>query len=229
MSIEKSRSKGIDGQWIRDNETKEFEYEYSNSSDVKISYQKAVEMLALEKIKNELIFDGKFESQLRAFARDGITISRQQLIDDINKEVAKQRLSFGLDDLTLDSPAIDLQSIKDQAQIDELKNKLESVFGGIESSSNIESVRQDFSSQIEREEYFDEMYDLEIQKLIELKKNNDPNYEIELNNAIKKISSFTDRIYNVRSQIESDIRYQMNKYKKEQLSDGKIESFGMHR
>ena len=40
MSIESSRSSSIDGQWIRDNETKEFEYGYSRSEDAKTDYQK---------------------------------------------------------------------------------------------------------------------------------------------------------------------------------------------
>ena len=57
---------------------------------------------------------------------------------------------------------------------------------------------------------FDEIYESEVNKLIDLKKNNNPNYEIELNNAIKTISSLTDKISDVRSQIESDVNYEIS-------------------
>lgn len=246
MSIEKGRSKSIDGQWIRDNETKEFKYEYSRGDDVKPAYQKVVERLALNKIKNELLFNGMLEAQLRAFDKDGIIISRQQLIDDINREVARQRVSFDLgNEVSLELPKVDIQPSEEQSQIDRLKNNLGSIFGGTvrnenatleeqklidtpvvttdepitEKTLSTEQIVPQFNSQIEREEYFDEMYDSEIHKLTELKKNNDPNYEIELNNSIKKISSFTDRIPNVRDQIEIDIKYQLDRIKRENVQN----------
>lgn len=124
MSIENSRSSSIDGQWIRDNETKEFEYVYSKSEDAKTAYQKIVERLALNKIKNELLFNGMLDAQLRSFARDGITISREQLISDINKEVARQQVNFDLDS----DMALDVQQPQVQSEIDRLKSNLGSIF-----------------------------------------------------------------------------------------------------
>lgn len=124
MSIEKSRSNSIDEQWIRDNETKEFEYGYSKSEELKTAYQKVVERLALHKIKNELLFNGMLDAQLRSFSRDGITISKEQLIKDINKEVARQQVNFGLDyDI-----ALDVQQPQIETDIDMLKNNLDSIF-----------------------------------------------------------------------------------------------------
>ena len=124
MSIENSRSSSIDGQWIRDNETKEFEYGYSRSDDAKTAYQKIVERLALNKIKNELLFRGMLDAQLRSFERDGITISREQLIADINKEVARQQVSYDLDsDIALGAEQPQVQS-----DIDRLKNNLGNLF-----------------------------------------------------------------------------------------------------
>lgn len=120
MSIENSRSSSIDGQWIRDNETKEFEYGYSKSEDAKTAYQKIVERLALNKIKNELLFNGMLDAQLRSFSRDGITISREQLISDINKEVARQQVDFDLDS----DMALDVQQPQVQSEIDRLKSNL---------------------------------------------------------------------------------------------------------
>lgn len=124
MSIENSRSSSIDGQWIRDNETKEFEYGYSKSEDAKTAYQKIVERLALNKIKNELLFNGMLDAQLRSFARDGITISREQLISDINKEVARQQVNFDLDS----DMSLDVQQPQVQSEIDRLKSNLGSIF-----------------------------------------------------------------------------------------------------
>ena len=124
MSIEKSRSNSIDEQWIRDNETKEFEYGYSKSEELKTAYQKVVERLALHKIKNELLFNGMLDAQLRSFSRDGITISKEQLIKDINKEAARQQVNFGLDyDI-----ALDVQQPQEQSEIDRLKSNLGSIF-----------------------------------------------------------------------------------------------------
>ena len=124
MSIENSRSSSVDGQWIRDNETKEFEYGYSRSEDSKTAYQKIVERLALNKIKNELLFRGMLDAQLRSFERDGITISREQLIADINKEVARQQVNYDLDS----DIALDVQQPQVQSDIDRLKNNLGSIF-----------------------------------------------------------------------------------------------------
>ena len=69
------------------------------------------------------------------------------------------------------------------------------------SNLNIEHQEQDF----------DKIYDLEIKKLTPLKQNNNPNYEVELANTIRKLSTLTNKIPNIRAQIESDINYELNK------------------
>ena len=62
-----------------------------------------------------------------------------------------------------------------------------------------------------QEHDFDKIYDLEIKKLTPLKQNNNPNYEVELANTIRKLSTLTNKIPNIRAQIESDINYELNK------------------
>lgn len=62
-----------------------------------------------------------------------------------------------------------------------------------------------------QEQDFDKIYDLEIKKLTPLKQNNNPNYEVELANTIRKLSTLTNKIPNIRAQIESDINYELNK------------------
>ena len=148
MSIESSRRNGIDGKWIRENETKEFEYGYTTDTENKTSYQRAVKMLALEKIKNELIFSGMLEAQLRAFARDGIVISREQLISDINKEVARQSINHDLESkISFDESKTDTQRSDVEEQIDRLKNDLGSIFGEMPTKSITASTETDYSEQ----------------------------------------------------------------------------------
>lgn len=233
MSIEKSKSSSIDGQWIRDNESKEFEYGYSRSDDAKTAYQIIVERLALNKIKNELLFNGMLDAQLRTFASDGITISREQLIDDINKEVARQQVNYDLDS----GIALNVQQPQVQSDIDTLKNNLGSLFESaptqsqqpvnqsttiprepaIESTKVKDVLESTVQNPIHSEQDFDEVYDFEIKKLAELKKGNNPNYEVELSNTIRKISSLSDKISDVRGQIESDIKYELSISSKEQI------------
>lgn len=130
MSVENSRSGSIDGQWIRDNENKEYKYDYSHSNDEKTTYQKIVERLALNKIKNELLFNGMLDAQMRSFARDGITITKEQLMQDINKEVARQSVIYDLDYGTL------VEETQSQSQIDDLKNNLGRIFDSSVSTFN---------------------------------------------------------------------------------------------
>lgn len=88
---------------------------------------------------------------------------------------------------------------------DEIERIFESSQNQAQQSSN--SVR---NTQQEPEQDFDEIYDSLIVRLTELKKSNNPNYGVELENTIQKIASLTDRIPNIRSQIESDIRHEMS-------------------
>ena len=128
MSIENSRSNSIDGQWVRDNETKEFEYDYSKSEDAKSTYEIIVETLAQNKINNDLLFKGMVDAQVRLFERAGITISREQLMTDINKEVARQLVNIELENDIKSS--VQQQQMKSDVDSDiaRLKNNLGSFF-----------------------------------------------------------------------------------------------------
>ena len=131
MSIESGKRSSIDGQWIRENETKEFKYGYSSDAGTKTDYQRIVEMLALEKIQHELIFERLVESKIKAFARDGITISKEQLLSDVNREVTRQRITYDLDnEEKLVMPKVDEQKSDVQLQVEYLKNNLGEIFGG---------------------------------------------------------------------------------------------------
>ena len=71
-------------------------------NDDKMSYQMIVEKLALNKIRNELLFIGMVDEQLKALNSKGINVTREELLDDINKEVAKQRINFGIEKKTVE-------------------------------------------------------------------------------------------------------------------------------
>lgn len=278
-------------------------------------YNSAVKRLALEKMKNDILFDGKLRAVMRRLSSLGLEVSKESMLKDIETEVNRQKMSFDIE-----TPNI---SIESQSEIEQLKNNLGSIYESIStqeqrpinisgtiprepvlqspeiygiprnnltqmseqpiqptithteqekqeireqlqqvqeevnqrlewakqqpnepqftsthsdikdalpewtkdngisgySTPSTEQVKEEFNSQIRQEQNFDEIYDLEIKKLTELKKNNNPNYEMELANAIRKISSLTDRIPNIREQLESDINYEVSIATKEQTSN----------
>lgn len=120
--------RSIDGRWINNNETKEFRYgNNTREQSFKTEYQRIVEKLAKNKLEHELLFEGMINAQLRTLARDGITISREQLMADVNKEVAIQSIDF--------SPEASLGDPQIQSEIDMLKNNLGNMFGPVNTQS----------------------------------------------------------------------------------------------
>lgn len=276
-------------------------------NNVRQDYLNAVKRLALQKMKNDLMYEGMLGATIRRFSSLGLDVSRESISRDIEVEVNKQKtnLDFDIPDLSMESSA-DINQLKNNlgsifqsaseqsyqpanrsvsiprepaiepvinsekprdynmSQLREMQEKKEQVpvhteeeeqeirtqlqqaqeelaktlewakqqpneptFTSTRSENistspdwtkdtgisgytepSIEQVKNGLE-QANREQDFDKIYELELQKLSELKKNNNPDYEIELNNAIAKISSLTDRIPNIREQLESDIDYEM--------------------
>ena len=92
MSIERSRSKSIDGQWIRENETREFKYGYAVDGANSVAYQAAVKRLADFKIKNESMYKGMLEAEIRALENHGIFVPERKLEEDVNNRVMMLRM-----------------------------------------------------------------------------------------------------------------------------------------
>ena len=297
----------IDQKWIRENESKEYTFsapvQAKIDDNIKQQYLNAVKRLALDKIKNDLLFEGKLGTTMKNLSSMGLNVTRESILRDIEAEINRQQVSFGIERPSISS-AYDSQS-QTQTQIANLKNNLGNIFESIPtqeqkpiynsgsiprepavqspqsydnspqiSQSSIEQTQvdnekkiseqlrqaqEDMKQQLEwakqqpneptftstrgenislspewtkddgisgyteptieqvrnglestnKEQTFDDVYEFELKKLTELKKSNNPNYEVELNNAIAKISSLTDRIPNIREQIESDISYEM--------------------
>lgn len=262
--------------------------EYQN--DLRQQYISTIKRLALQKMKSDLLFEGSLGATIRKFSSQGLDVSRESILKDIDAEINRQQMNFDVETLFQEqNPISSLGTIPREPAIEpvwgaenirklnsqtaqEIQNRLEmqeekvkksnyteqekqeirnqmqqaqeqlaqtlewakqqpnvpqftSVHNDIIEESpewtrdrgvsgyskpDIEQVKEGFNSQVQQEQEFDVIYDLEIKKLAELKKNNNPNYEVELANAIRKISSLTDKIPDVRGQIESDINFEMS-------------------
>lgn len=279
--IDRNKIYGIDQEYIRKTENQEIKYD-----DLKDRYLKEVKKLALEKMKNDILFEGKLTSIMRSLTSLGLNITRESFLRDIEKEIRKQQLDFG-------SSSISYFNSTNDKELETLKSNLGNIFESSpqlvqeqqpvfqtifkepskESTSGVENNRetsversketkelQEQMKQVQeelakknewaqqqpnqpkfatinnnkpeslpewakdkgtsgysnlntehQEQDFDKIYDLEIKKLTQLKQNNNPNYEVELANTISKLSTLTNKIPNIRAQIESDINYEISK------------------
>ncbi len=92
-------------------------------------YLSAIKRLALDKMKNDILFEGKLEATMRNLSSSGLNISRENLLKDIQKEIGKQRMGFDLEaDFSIATPSIDIPSYDTSSQIDQLKNNLGNLF-----------------------------------------------------------------------------------------------------
>lgn len=279
--IDRNKIYGIDQEYIRKAEKQEIKYD-----DLKDRYLKEVKKLALEKMKNDILFEGKLNSIMRNLTSLGLNITRESLLRDIEKEIRNQQLDFGSSSISYSNSNVDkeLEALKSNlGNIFESSPQLvqeqkpvfqtisnapskESAFGvqnnretSLEQSKEtkelqeqMKQAQEELAKKIEwaqqqpnqpkfttinnnkpeslpewtkdkgtsrysnlntehQEQDFDRIYDLEIKKLAQLKQSNNPNYEVELTNTIRKLSTLTNKIPNIRAQIESDINYELNK------------------
>ncbi len=279
--IDRNKIYGIDQEYIRKTENQEIKYD-----DLKDRYLKEVKKLALEKMKNDILFEGKLNSIMRSLTSLGLNITRESLLRDIEKEIRNQQLDFGSSSISYSNSNVDkeLESLKSNLgnifeSSPQLVQEQQPVFQTIfkepskESTSGVENNRETSVEQSKetkelqeqmkqaqeelakkfewaqqqpnqpmfatinnnkpeslpewakdkgtseysnlnkehQEQDFDKIYDLEIKKLTPLKQNNNQNYEVELANTISKLSTLTNKIPNIRAQIESDINYEISK------------------
>ena len=279
--IDRNKIYGIDQEYIRKAEKQEIKYD-----NLKDRYLKEVKKLALEKMKNDILFEGKLNSIMRSLTSLGLNITRESLLRDIEKEIRNQQLDFGSSSISYSNSNVDkeLEALKSNLgnifeSSPQLVQEQKPVFQTIsqvpskESTSRVQSSREtsleqsketkelqeqmkqaqeELAKKIEwaqqqptqpkfttinnnkpeslpewtkdkgtsgysnlniehQEQDFDKIYDLEIKKLTPLNLINNPNYEVELANTIRKLSTLTNKIPNIRAQIESDINYELNK------------------
>lgn len=66
-------------------------------SDLERDYFNTVKMLALQKLKHEILFEGMLNSSIRRLSSLGIEISKEKLMQDIQKEMGMSSIDLDFD------------------------------------------------------------------------------------------------------------------------------------
>ena len=191
-------------------------------NDLIQQYIRTIERLALQKMKNDLLFDGQLNAEIRRFNSLGLSVSRDSMLDDIEEEIRRQHPSYGLsiDDIRNEmlssinrNQQVNPIEVPGKEEVEQLKRNIENIFETPSAQHPLKDNSQDEKNIVQKpnEQSFDDVYDSEIKKLVELKNNNSVNYEEELNKTIAKLSALSDRIPNIRAQIESDVKYGLSR------------------
>ena len=96
-------------------------------NDLRQQYLNAIKKLALQKMKNDLLFEGSLGAAMRNLSSLGLEVSKESMLKDIETEVNRQRMSFDLEmpSVNIETPNI---SVENQSEIEQLKNNLGSIF-----------------------------------------------------------------------------------------------------
>lgn len=186
-----------------------------------IEYLNSIKRLALIRIKNNIMFEGQLRAVLQRLNSLGLNITREIILKDIQAEINKQQIEYNFNTkVSIGSSSVEKADFEqtlandDTTQlVSQLKNNLESIFNGQSTQPINESeVKAESMHDLkESQQDFDEIYDLEIKRLSELKRTNNPNYERELAIVVRNLSGLTTKIINFREQMESDIEYELAK------------------
>lgn len=103
-------------------------------NDLRQQYINAIKRLALEKMRNDILFEGKLGAAMRNLSSLGLDISRESMLKDIETEVNKQSMSYDIDfdtetpNLVAESQSEIHQSTQINNEIEQIKNNLGSIF-----------------------------------------------------------------------------------------------------
>lgn len=136
MGLEKfkKRSMELGSNPERINETK---------NDLKQQYINAVKRLALEKIRNDILFEGQLKAAMRNLLSLGLEVSRESMLKDIETEANKQRIDYNID-FDRETPNIIAKSqseIKPSTQVDDELEQLKNSFGSIFASVPVQEQK----------------------------------------------------------------------------------------
>lgn len=84
---------GDDPEGIR--ETKDLRQQNANN-DLRQQYIRTVQRLALQKMKNDLLFEGALGATIRKFSALGLNVSKESVLKDIQDEIHRRHPSLGL-------------------------------------------------------------------------------------------------------------------------------------
>ncbi len=105
-----------------------------SKNDLRQQYINAIKRLALEKMRNDILFEGKLGATMRKLSSLGLEISRESMLKDIETEVNKQRMDYNIDfdreipNLVAESQSEIQQPTQVNKEIEQLNNNLGSIF-----------------------------------------------------------------------------------------------------
>ena len=96
-------------------------------NDLRQQYLNAIKKLALQKMKNDLLFEGSLGAAMRNLSSLGLDVSKESMLKDIETEVNRQRMSF---DIEMPNVNIEVPNViaENQSEIEQLKSNLGSIF-----------------------------------------------------------------------------------------------------
>ena len=101
-------------------------------NDLKQQYMNEIKKLALQKMKNYILFEEILQATIRKFSSLGLDVSRESILKDIQNEIYLQNQGYNLnvDEILQDLPTIvaNNQQVREpvdyQSDIDQLKNNM---------------------------------------------------------------------------------------------------------
>ena len=96
-------------------------------NDLRQQYLNAIKKLTLQKMRNDLLFEGSLGAAMRNLSSLGLDVSKESMLKDIETEVNRQRMSF---DIEMPNVSIEVPSVnaENQSEIEQLKSNLGSIF-----------------------------------------------------------------------------------------------------
>lgn len=138
-------------------------------SDLERNYLNTVEMLALQKLKHEILFESMLNSSIRRLSSLGIEISKEKLMQDIQKEMLMQDIQK-----EMEMPSIDLDFDYEQSSVstntnDDAQNQINGLLnnlGNIFESAPVQQGDSMVKSSLPRESTI-QVVDEMINKMVE--------------------------------------------------------------
>lgn len=96
-------------------------------NDLRQQYLNAIKKLALQKMRNDLLFEGSLGAAMKNLSSIGLDVSKESMLKDIETEVNRQRMSF---DIEMPNVNIEIPNViaENQSEIEQLKSNLGSIF-----------------------------------------------------------------------------------------------------
>lgn len=96
-------------------------------NDLRQQYLNAIKKLALQKMRNDLLFEGSLGAAMKNLSSIGLDVSKESMLKDIETEVNRQRMSF---DIEMPNVNIEVPNViaENKSEIEQLKSNLGSIF-----------------------------------------------------------------------------------------------------